>query len=251
MTEENISKIVEQSIGANLEKLNEVKMGTTKEKLVVLLKFVTGDVVGSIESAGQIIADYKEGDFFRKYFRYIYGLVNTTPEERHKFAEEIREKAEDMPGNVVFGIVDRMDNINKEEILARLTIARINEMISIEDFFRLSSMLERIPYVDLKMLPYYQSAYYDESGDTELLYATGALEVHTIDANGTNKYILSILGKQLLEYGCAVQVEMEHGKGTNMKLDIVEQKDIEEMFDERIKKVTPKVIDETLVWYEA
>ena len=250
MTEETLSKIVEQSIGTNLERLNEVKMGTTKEKLGVFLKLVTGDLMGAVESAGQIITDYKESEFFRKYLRYIYELVDITPEERHKFVEEIREKAEDMPGNILFGIVDRMDNINKEEILAKLTIAKINGWISIEDFFRLTSMLERIPYVDLKQLPYYKEPYYDESGDTELLYATGALEVQTIDANGTNKYILSILGEKLLKYGFAIQIELEHGKGTKMELDTMKKEEINRMFDE-IKESTPKVIGEALEWHEA
>ena len=80
-------------------------------------------------------------------------------------------------------------------------------------------MLERIPYVDLKMLPKYKEPYYDESGDTELLFATGSLNQHTIDANGPSKYVLSTLGEKLLCFGLGIKVEMERELGTNMALN--------------------------------
>ena len=73
-------------------------------------------------------------------------------------------------------------------------------------------MLERIPYVDLKELPRYKEPFYDDSGDTELLYATGVLELQTIDSDGSNKYILSKLGEKLLLFGCQINLEMENGK---------------------------------------
>ena len=100
----------------------------------------------------------------------MYELVDTTPDERHKFCKEIQERAEDFSGNVILGMVDKLDNINKETILARLTIAKIHEFISIEDFVRLCSMLKRILYIDLKELPRYKEPFYDESGNTLLLY---------------------------------------------------------------------------------
>ena len=80
---------------------------------------------------------------------YVQGLKETTAEERHKFADEIREKAEDASGNVIAGMIDRLDNINKQEVFSKLTIARIHGFISVEEFFLLHSLLERIPYVDL------------------------------------------------------------------------------------------------------
>ena len=251
MTEESLSKIVEQSLNSvDLKKLEEVKDGSTKEKTFALLKLLSGDVVGAVESEMQAITDYKEGEFFRKYVRFLYELVDTTVEERHQFIEEVHEKAEDYSGNVIFGIVDRMDNINKEQILARLTVAKIHSWISIEEFFRLSSMLERIPYVDLKLLPKYKEPYYDESGDTELLYATGVLEIHTIDYNGSNKYILSILGEKLLLFGCGVKLDMKRGKGTNVELPTMTEEDVHEIVNGAIEKAGPTFEGETLKWKE-
>jgi len=241
MTEESLSKIVEQSLNSvDLSKLEEVKGGSTKHQVFALLNLVTGDVVGAAESEMQAISDYKEGEFFRKYVRFLYGLVETTPEERHSFIEEVHEKAEDFSGNVIFGIVDRMDNINKEQVLARLTVAKIHEWITIEEFFRLSSMLERIPYVDLKLLHKYEKPYYDESGDTELLYATGALNQHTIDANGPNKYVLSTLGEKLLCFGLGIKVEMKRELGTNIEVDTASEEDIEEIFHQQLAEAQKK-----------
>ena len=235
MTAEYLSKIVEQSLNSvSLQDIKDAKKRPIKDQIFALLKLVTGDIVGATESEIQAISDYKESEFFRKYTCYLYELVNTTSEERHKFCQEIQEKAEDFSGNVILGMVDRLDNINKETILARLTIAKIHEFISIEDFFRLCSMLERIPYVDLKELPKYKDPFYDESGDSELLYATGALEMNIIDTkDGSNKYILSRLG-------------LEHGKGTNVELDVVTAEDIDEITDEKIKASRPKYKDGTL-----
>ena len=191
MTTESLSKIVEQSLNClSLKELKKTKNKPIKDQVFALLKLVTGDILGAIESEIQAISDYKESEFFRKYACYLYELVDTTPDERHKFCQEIQEKAEDFSGNVILGMVDRLDNINKENILARLTIAKIHEFISLEDFFRLHSMLERIPYIDLKELPRYKEPFYDESGDTELLFATGSLEMKTINTKGGfNKYV--------------------------------------------------------------
>ena len=127
------------------------------------------------------------------------GLKETSGEERSRFALDIQEIAEDYSGNVICGMVDRLDNINKEKAFAKLSVARIHGFISIQDFFRLHSLLERIPYVDLKELPKYKEPFYDETGDTELLFATGALEIDTIDTKGgSNRYKLSRLGEALL-----------------------------------------------------
>ena len=236
MTSEELSNIIDQSIkSVNLDKLKKDKVDMAKDFTLVILKLCTQDYIGAGESALHSVkdyVDYKESELFRKYYSFLYGLVDTTPEQRHHFAEEVQEKAEDFSGNIIMGIVDRMDNIHKEGILAKLTIARIYGWITIEEFFRLSSMLERIPYVDLKMLPQYQDPYYDESGDTELLFATGSLSQHTIDANGPSKYVLSTLGEKLLNYGLGIKVDVRREEGTNMALDFASPEVTSAVLDE-------------------
>lgn len=233
MTVDTLSNIVEQSLKrVSIEQLAAIKTGALKDKILAIFKLLCEDYLGAAESEIQAFAGYQESEFFRKYATYLLGLVDTSPEERHKFAEEIQKKAEDSAGNVISGMVARLDNINKETVFAKLSVARIHGAISTEDFFRVYSLLERIPYVDLKQLPRYKEPFYDESGDTELLFATGALEIETIDSKGgSNKYKLSRLGELLLRWGFNIHLELEHGKGTNVELNRATQEDIDEIFE--------------------
>ena len=233
MTVDTLSNIVEQSLKrVSIEQLAAIKTGALKDKILAIFKLLCEDYLGAAESEIQAFVGYQESEFFRKYATYLLGLVDTSPEERHKFAEEIQKKAEDSAGNVLSGMVARLDNINKETVFAKLSVARIHGAISTEDFFRVYSLLERIPYVDLKQLPRYKEPFYDESGDTELLFATGALEIETIDSKGgSNKYKLSRLGELLLRWGFNIHLELEHGKGTNVELNRATQEDIDEIFE--------------------
>lgn len=233
MTVDTLSNIVEQSLKrVSIEQLAAIKTGALKDKILAIFKLLCEDYLGAAESEIQAFVGYQESEFFRMYATYLLGLVDTSPEERHKFAEEIQKKAEDSAGNVISGMVARLDNINKETVFAKLSVARIHGAISTEDFFRVYSLLERIPYVDLKQLPRYKEPFYDESGDTELLFATGALEIETIDSKGgSNKYKLSRLGELLLRWGFNIHLELEHGKGTNVELNRATQEDIDEIFE--------------------
>ena len=253
MTQESMSSIVEQSLeSVDLAELNKVKNGPLKKMVSALLKIALKDYGGAVESASnaaQFVLDYKEEEFFRKFIYYIFELKEFSAEKRVKFSQEIQMKAKDASGNVVLGMVDRLDNINKEKYLANLTKARIHGFISIEDFFRLSSLLERIPFVDLEHLTNYKEGYYDESVDTELLFATGALQMASIDEDDGNKYVLSLLGEKLMMYGLQEPVKVIRAKGTGIpvSLESISEKDIEEMFanaGERGHQMVQKAIAE-------
>ena len=129
---------------------------------------------------------------------------------------EVEKNANDFSGSVITNLINKTDNINKATVLANLIKSRVNNDITIHDFFRLSSMLERIPYIDLNELEKYQNAYYDKSGDTELLYATGALKLDTIDAQDENLYILSELGQKLLKHGLLRITHVDNHGGTSV-----------------------------------
>jgi hypothetical protein len=231
MTAESLSIIVEQSLNSiSLQDIKDAKKNPIKDQVFALLKVVAGDVLGAAESEMQAISDYKESEFFRKYACYLCELVETTPDDRYKFCQEIQDKAEDYSGNVILGMVDSLDNINKQEVFSKLTIARIHGFISVEEFFRLHSLLERIPYVDLAKLPYYKEDYFDESGDTELLFATGALKLASISAEDGNKYVLSALGENLLRFGIGVNIDVKREKGTELEPRTATKEDIDELF---------------------
>jgi len=206
------------------KRLNELSplrnMKLWKQQFKVLLDICKGDAADAIYQQVEVILGFREEDFFRKFICYICELQDTTQEQRCKFADDIEKKAEDNSGYVLFGMIDRLDNINKLIIFANLTRARLEEFITIEEFFRLYSLLKRIPYVDLPSLSKYATDYYDENGDTELLYATGALIQTSIDVNGNSKYLLSVLGERLLLWGVKTNVHVLRRQGTDIALNI-------------------------------
>lgn len=229
---EDITRIIEQTlVSPYLSKINSDNKGDFwKKQLKIVLSGLTSGFTGALEREIQAVNDYRTGELFRKFVFYVHGLKETTSEERHMFADEIRKKAEDAPGNVIAGMIDRLDNINKQEVFAKLTIARIHGFINVEDFLRLHSLLERIPYVDLAKLPYYNEDYYDESGDTELLFATGALKLASISAEDGNKYVLSALGENLLRFGIGVNIDVKRERGTELEPRTATKEDIDELF---------------------
>ncbi len=251
MTIDSLSEIVAQTLGTpDLSKLTATdcdKSHGHKKAIVSLIPYIGGLAAEELQQ----YYDYKDDEFFRKFVGYLMGLKETTGEERSRFAQEVQDMADDYFGNVICGMVDRLDNINKEKAFAKLTVARIQGLISIQDFFRLHSLLERIPYVDLKELPKYKEPFYDETGDTELLFATGALELDTIDTSGSsNKYKLSRLGAALLRWGFAIHLELEHGKGTNVDVPTMTPDEVEAIIKGKVEKAVPKVVNEALEWEE-
>lgn len=172
-------------------------------------------------------SNYKAYEFFRKFTLFIYSLDDDiTEEEKHKFLNDLEKTGNDSSGNIILSIIDKLDNINKQIILANLVRSRASGLITIDDFFRLSSVLERIPYVDLKHLPRYQEEYYENDGDTELLYSTGVLRPSQYNSEG-DKYILSPLGVKLMKYGIGIHVDIPLSvKGVSTEVTFNEIKDL-------------------------
>lgn len=221
MSQEEICGAIEKSLRS--PRLNELSplldINLWKQQFDVLLDICKGNEATAVCQQIKVILDYRKENIFRKLVCYFCGLKDTTQEQRCKFADEIEKKADDKSGYVLLDMIDRLDNINKLTILANLTRARLDEFISIEQFFRLYSLLVRIPYVDLVSLSKYATEYYDENGDTELLYATGALIQTSIGEKGNSKYVLSILGEELLLWGVKINIQVQRKQGTSIGLN--------------------------------
>lgn len=211
-----VSNSVVSSVVAAKSKFDYINWWDQLCVIVSAIPLVGGSLATEIQSIRDSSADYQAYEFFRKFTCFVCELGELTDKQRTEFVAEVERVAEDASGNVIMGLVDRLDNINKERILANLVIAKGQKAISIEDFFRLSSMLERIPYVDLTKLELYNQDFYDDEGDSELLFATGALQQSVIDAEDGNKYVLSKLGGKLLKYGLRVKVSDSQPRGTKV-----------------------------------
>ena len=77
-------------------------------------------------------------------------------------------------------------------------------------------------------LPSYQTPYYDEDGDTELLNSTGVLRPVKLSEDG-DSYILSPLGVKLLSFGLNINIGEVNVTGTSVGVswnDISEDSDV-------------------------
>lgn len=149
-------------------KLNKAMLAENYEQLKKADKFkLLNDnlmgAIGCIPYVGALLAgavggamSYSDAALFRKIFAFIYELKDTTQKERAKFIDEVEKTAADVAGNVLSEMINRMDNINKATVMANLVKAKMNGEISIEDFFRLSAVCERIPYADLRYLKQFE-----------------------------------------------------------------------------------------------
>ena len=218
---DNLPVVVKDILeSADLQKIKKVDLKNIgKEALIGAFNCipVLGGVVSSyLQIAKNNRETYLEMEFYRKLLALIYGIKDLKPNDIKSFMDEVENNAKDFSGCVITHLVNKTDNVNKATILANLIKSRVENEITIHDFFRLSSMLDRIPYIDLNELEKYQKAYYDDSGDTELLYATGALKLDTIDAQEENLYILSELGRKLLKYGMLRSAHVDNHGGTSV-----------------------------------
>lgn len=177
-------------------------------------------VGGLIGAAPELYQGYREMEFFRKLCTVVLEIKDINEQERHRFTKEVEEKAKDFAGNVLMSMIDRLDNINKGTVLANLIRARVDDKISIENFFRLVSILERIPYTDLEKLIAFNEPYYDNSGVTELLNATGAIDVCVIDnePDSPNQYELTSLGRMLVQHGLKIDMANTSHNGTTVQM---------------------------------
>lgn len=201
-------------------KLNDALLSDQYEQLAKIdkAKLVNDNllgIVGCIPVIGAWVASAISGGFsysdavlFRKIVAFIFELKDTTKSDRSKFIKEIEESAKDVAGNVLCEMINRMDNINKAFVMANLMKARIRGEISIEEFFRLSVVCERIPYTDFRFLKEFEGEAMIDGGVTEILYASGALIQRTID-DEENHYTLSSSGRKLLKYGLSSEVNLE------------------------------------------
>lgn len=215
-----ISKSLQDSITSeNLSKLDNDTIDRALSGDVNVLESIP--LIGTIVKLGKWIVNGSNYLFMRKACCFLFEIKDISPKERYEFIGEIEAREKDRAGEVFLSLIDRLDNINKVEIVSHLFKARVMGSISTDDFLRLTSVLERIPFVDLQNLKSFDEPFY-LAGATEVLNASGAIRLHTIDAgdaegNGEDKYILTDLGVKLLRFGL-LETDISGAKQTSIHL---------------------------------
>ncbi|MCM1139463.1 MAG: hypothetical protein NC453_12905 [Muribaculum sp.] len=167
-------------------------------------------IVGALKAktSFQSYKDYRMGEKILKFLE-AFANENYNPEQLNDMIEDIQEKNGEHFFETLIDTIDRIDNINKTEILANILNHSISGEISHENFLRHSWILTNIPYIDLAQLHKYTKDFY-QTASTEILASNGLVNETILDAgtygdnpdeSGGSKYGLSPLGEEMLRYG--------------------------------------------------
>lgn len=159
-------------------------------------------VVGVITKLLKLANNIRDRLFIEKVIAFINDTKELDETKRKKALSDIEEKMKSRSGEQLLYMIDRINNKQKVNYLSKLFAARVNDIIDTECFFRLFTILERIPYLDIEKLKLYKSDYYDIF-TVDLFHSAGAITLSKIkngsDDINSDKYVLSYLGIKLIE----------------------------------------------------
>lgn len=111
-------------------------------------------VVSSLLGIAKTVTAFRDYFLLRKLIAFLNGIKDADPEDREKFAQEIENnpKQRQEIGGKLIVYIDRLDDLNKAEMLARLFKSRLKREISMNEFFSFTAIVDRIYIQDLQRL---------------------------------------------------------------------------------------------------
>lgn len=138
-------------------------------------------------SAVQKIEDYR---FTKKILKFLFELKTIDLKTKEKFIEKIEANdSEKDVGEKLLLIIHRLDEINKATIIGKLFLATIGEQIELNDFLRLSRIVEQTFLEDLLVLRN-NKILYNVSNEIKLSLYQGHLLNQKIKDNRERENIL-------------------------------------------------------------
>ena len=163
-------------------------------------------IFGLMNGAVKLIHDFRNFRFAEKIYRFLFQSQDIPIHKQVEFIYDYEQVNKENGYELLLSVIDRLDNLNKIDIMTNFVRNRVYKKITINEFIRLTIALERIPYPDIQNLPNYLTDCY-EPGVTDMLNASGLLFESIIDANETNKYQLNQTGRDFLKYGLNKDIE--------------------------------------------
>lgn len=111
-------------------------------------------IISTLKGLYKATKNYQFYRLMKKMHRFIFVTHDTTLQEREKFITEYAEKNKEDGCEALFAVLERLDNVNKVDVLANLIKAKIKGFISIGNFIRLTTILEYVYFLQLLNLRY-------------------------------------------------------------------------------------------------
>ena len=157
-------------------------------------------ILGILNGAYKVYKSVSAARLMKKVYFYLFQTQKFTKEEKDKFLSEYASAGHDDGAEMLLDLIRRLDNGNKIMILCNLINYRVNEAISMTDFMRLTSSLERVPITDLRFLNTYTSENCI-NGVNDSLLSAGLIYESTLNVGDTPLFRLNYTGYQMLKYG--------------------------------------------------
>ena len=157
-------------------------------------------ILGLLNGAYKVYKSVSAGRLMKKVYFYLFQTQKFSREEKEKFLREYASEGHDNGAEMLLDLIRRLDNGNKITILCNLINYRVNEHISMTDFMRLTSSLERVPITDLRFLNNYTSEN-NINGVNDSLLSAGLIYESTVNVGKTPLFRLNYSGYQMLRYG--------------------------------------------------
>ena len=126
-------------------------------------------IIGSVVGFGKVALGIRERIFLKKIIYFISELKNIPPVKRKKVIDKINNsgKFRTKVGEKLLFIIDRCEDHDKSQLIARMFAAFINEKISYEDFSKSANIIDRIMLEDLAWFinQHYDDFVFEEVGE--------------------------------------------------------------------------------------
>jgi hypothetical protein len=109
-------------------------------------------IIGTVIGIGKATIGIKESLFLKKIVYFITELKNVSSEKRHVMIDQIDNSGNyrTKVGEKLLYIIDKCDDHEKSQIVARLFSAFLSEKISYNEFLRASHIVNQVIHEDLK-----------------------------------------------------------------------------------------------------
>lgn len=165
-------------------------------------------ILGLVVKTQEALQDFRNLVFCKKIYRFLVFTSRYSKQQIADFFEEYSNASQENGYETMLLVLERLDNYNKVDVMANLLKAKLEGRISIDNFIRLTSSLQIVPYVDLRCLPDYLESI-GIRHDTYMLLAAGLLYqseigVDVVGRDDSNHYQLNDNGVLFVRYGLGI-----------------------------------------------
>lgn len=161
-------------------------------------------VFGSIVKVAKLGANLSDFLLYKKVYKFLFQIKEIPLDQRKKFYSDIITSNEYNKniGEALLFILDKLDDIQKPEIIGKLFAATLIGKLSYKDFLRLSYIIGRIFIPDIYELRNLRTGMSVENESKSNLYNLGLMSRNTfgeIKVDGSNEYYINYYGEKLVD----------------------------------------------------